>query len=127
MDYVEAFDLFGEPIKLRYRGRTTVHTTSGGFLSCLFVLVWVYFTETKVMEYIGGQSGQLSTTMIINNIAKQNNLVSLKESGFDERSLMVGVNTPEDEKFDNEVNKFFVYRAFMIDNQHNEVANVKIK
>ena len=54
MDYVEAFDLFGEPIKLRYRGRTTVHTTSGGFLSCLFVLVWVYFTETKVMEYIGG-------------------------------------------------------------------------
>lgn len=127
MDYVEAFDLFGEPIKLRYRGRTTVQTTSGGFLSCLFVLVWVYFTETKVMEYIGGQSGQLSTTMIINNIAKQNNLVSLKENGFDERSLMVGVNTPEDEKFDNEVNKFFVYRAFMIDNQHNEVANVKIK
>lgn len=65
--------------------------------------------------------------MIINNLADKLDLVSLKENGFDERSLMVGINSPDEQRFNNDYNKYFVYRAFMIDNQHNEIKNVDMK
>lgn len=104
-----------------------MHTTSGGFLSLVFGCVWIYFVAIKLQDYVSGQNGSLSTTMIVNNIAKNLGLVNMKENGFDDRSLMVGVNAPDEFQFDNDFNKYFVYRAYMIDNKYNEKSVVPMK
>ena len=96
-------------------------------MSLVFIIIWIYFVGTKLQDYINGDNGSLSTTMIINNIARNLGLVHLKDNGFDDRSLMVGVNAPDDYQFDNDFNKYFVYRGYMIDNQHNEKSNVAMK
>lgn len=66
---LEVFDFLGDSIKLRHRGRSTVHTTMGGVLSVCAILIWVYIITVELRNVIHGNDGELSSIQTPNNIA----------------------------------------------------------
>ena len=90
----------------------------GGFLSLGCFCIWFYIFAIEVSNVFYGNKAELSSVMITNDIAKNEELIQLKEYGISQNTIKVGVNIKDEKEFDNEANKYFVYRAYVIDNDH---------
>ena len=126
INFMEVFDFLGDFVQLRYKGRRTIHSVYGGFLSCIAASCILYFMIHKIDNFIEGNRNSIESVNVRNNIAMNDDVILLSDYGLTDKSLKVGINIKDGETFNNLANPYFVYRAYIINNMHEEKFEVKL-
>lgn len=109
-------DIFGEPIQLRYKGKTTITSSLGGLMSLIFYLGLIFTSLQKFDSLRGGIQG--TSEISIENVEVTNgSIIELQRSKFRSKDVKFGVNVRNGQTFDNDANPYFVFRAYSVDNE----------
>ncbi|CDW73028.1 UNKNOWN [Stylonychia lemnae] len=110
---IRSLDLFGTPIKLTFKNKSTYTSLFGGFVSLIMMIWYLYLVISSFISMVNRDFHSISKSVDIRNQAVDKRAVTLTSQNFDVGAQVLNLNQTEVDAYEyvslSLVNTFFFY------------------
>ena len=130
MGFVKRQDMFGDPVRLFFKGEDTVKSKFGGLISVFFIVSMAFYIITSTSSLVNSDDSNLSSILLKSDAVLNNQHISLPGYGVKNEDIKFGINFPIDTSSDFDLeeiaNPYFVFKAYIIDPEHQNHKQVSV-